>query len=108
MGRYFFTGGITPSDYLLFYFNDHLLVEDHWRVNGRHYQQTCEDWLRLQDARSEQIMPIMQEVYGSEAKYGFNAGGCFSWPAPNCLAITAVMNGLSGIIYSGRFHADCN
>ncbi|MBL0225069.1 MAG: class I SAM-dependent methyltransferase [Geobacteraceae bacterium] len=71
MGRYFFTGGIMPSDHLLFYFNDHLLVEDHWRVNGRHYQQTCEDWLRLQDGRREQIMPILQEVYGDEAELWF-------------------------------------
>ena len=71
MGRYFFTGGIMPSDHLLFYFNDHLLVENHWRVNGRHYQQTCEDWLLLQDARREQIMPILEEVYGEEAEIWF-------------------------------------
>ena len=71
MGRYFFTGGIMPSDHLLFYFNDHLLVEKHWRVNGRHYQQTCEDWLLLQDARREQIMPILEEVYGEEAEIWF-------------------------------------
>jgi len=71
MGRYFFTGGIMPSDHLLFYFNDHLLVEDHWRVNGRHYQQTCEDWLRLQDARREQIMPVLEEIYAAEAEIWF-------------------------------------
>ena len=71
MGRYFFTGGIMPSDHLLFYFNDDLLVEDHWRVNGRHYQQTCEEWLKLQDARREQILPILQEVYGDEAELWF-------------------------------------
>ncbi len=71
MGRYFFTGGIMPADHLLFYFNEHLAVEDHWRVNGRHYQQTCEDWLRLMDARVEQVMPILQQAYGDGADIWF-------------------------------------
>jgi len=46
-------------------------VEDHWRVNGRHYQQTNEDWLKLQDAHRDEIMPNLQEVYGSEAHIWF-------------------------------------
>jgi cyclopropane-fatty-acyl-phospholipid synthase len=71
MGRYFFTGGMMPSDHQLFYFNEHLLVEDHWRVNGRHYQQTCEDWLKLQDSRRETLMPILQDAYGDEAGLWF-------------------------------------
>jgi cyclopropane fatty-acyl-phospholipid synthase-like methyltransferase len=54
-----------------FFANDHLLMEDHWRVTGRHYQQTSEDWLKLQDERRDEIMPILQEVYGSEAHIRF-------------------------------------
>jgi cyclopropane fatty-acyl-phospholipid synthase-like methyltransferase len=61
MGRAFFIGGIMPSDHLLFYFNEHLVVEYHWRVSGSHYQQTCEDWLRLMDDRSGRIRTILEK-----------------------------------------------
>ena len=71
MGRYFFTGGIMPADHLFFYFNEHLAVEDHWRVSGSHYQRTCEDWLRLMDERRGRIMPILETAYGGEAGVWF-------------------------------------
>jgi len=64
MGRHFFTGGIMPSDNLIYRFQDHLSVEKHWRINGRHYQKTAEAWLANMDAQREKILPILSGVYG--------------------------------------------
>ena len=66
MGRYFFSGGMMPSDDLLMHLQDHLVVENHWRVNGMHYSKTAAAWLANLDHRREDIMPIMKEVYGSK------------------------------------------
>lgn len=66
MSRYFFTGGIMPSDDLLFYFNRHLVVEDHWHVPGTHYQRTSEAWLKNMDRHRTAIMPILEETYGPQ------------------------------------------
>ena len=66
MARYFFSGGIMPSDHLLLYFNESLRVEKHWRVSGTHYRQTAEAWLANMDAAQGRIMPLFASTYGSD------------------------------------------
>jgi cyclopropane-fatty-acyl-phospholipid synthase len=64
MGRYFFTGGMIPSDDLILYCQEHLALEEHWRVDGRHYQKTAEAWLANMDRRRGLILPVLAKVYG--------------------------------------------
>lgn len=66
MSKYFFTGGIMPSDDLMFYFNEDLVVKKHWHVNGTHYGKTAEAWLKNMDSHKAEIMPLFEETYGKE------------------------------------------
>jgi len=66
MSKYFFTGGIMPSDDLMFYFNDDLIVENHWHVNGTNYGKTAEAWLVNMDKHKVEIMPLFEETYGKD------------------------------------------
>lgn len=65
MAKYFFTGGIMPSDDLLLYFQDDFKLRNHWQVNGQHYQKTAEAWLVNMDVHREQIMPVFIHAYGA-------------------------------------------
>jgi len=64
MSKYFFTGGVMPSDHLLLYFNDHFTINSHWRVSGMHYAKTSEAWLQNMDQHRNEIMPLFEQTYG--------------------------------------------
>lgn len=52
-----------------------VMLEERWRVNGRHYSRTAEAWLANLDTRKETVIPVLTAVYGSaEAERWFMQG----------------------------------
>jgi cyclopropane-fatty-acyl-phospholipid synthase len=66
MSRYFFAGGMMPSDDLPLFFQDDLKIEKRWRWNGTHYQKTAEAWLKNLDANHDAIWPVLEKTYGKD------------------------------------------
>jgi cyclopropane-fatty-acyl-phospholipid synthase len=65
MGRYFFSGGTMPSDHLLLYFQRDLIIDQHWRMSGTHYEKTANAWARNMDLHRKELLKMFAEVYGS-------------------------------------------
>ena len=66
MSRYFFSGGVMPGDDLLLRFQEDLSVQQHWRWNGKHYQQTADAWIANMDRNKEQLLKVMAAQYSNE------------------------------------------
>lgn len=65
MSRYFFTGGMMPSDGLPLACQDHLACVARWQWNGTHYEKTANAWLANMDAARETLWPVIEHVYGA-------------------------------------------
>jgi cyclopropane-fatty-acyl-phospholipid synthase len=68
MGRYFFTGGIMPSFDLLPRFDDDLVAERQWAINGRHYQRTAAGWRENLERHKDDVLGVLSEIYGGAAE----------------------------------------
>lgn len=68
IAQHFFTGGLMPSHGLMRQYPDLFEVEVDWRWSGEHYARTANDWLANFDRNESEIMGLMREVYGSDAR----------------------------------------
>jgi len=66
MSRYFFSGGMMPSDDLALRCQDHLALQGHWRWSGTHYARTAEAWLANFDAHRSHLWPLLAQTYGAK------------------------------------------
>ena len=66
MSRYFFAGGMMPSDDLPLFFQDDLKIEQRWRWDGTHYQKTAEAWLNNLDLNHGKVWPVLEQTYGKD------------------------------------------
>jgi cyclopropane-fatty-acyl-phospholipid synthase len=67
MGKYFFSGGIMPSEDLPLHFQHRLHLVRRWRWNGEHYAKTLNAWLRKMDTHRREIDDVLGQVYGESA-----------------------------------------
>lgn len=65
MSRFFFSGGIMPSDDLPLRFQEKLKLLQLWRWDGTHYEKTANAWLENMDKHAEAITPILASTYGN-------------------------------------------
>lgn len=66
MSRYFFSGGIMPSNQLFSYFSKGFSLKEQRIFSGTHYHLTAEHWLQNMDEHRTEIEEIFAAVYGQE------------------------------------------
>ena len=48
-----------------------MLVDHHWRVNGRHYAKTLRAWLDRIDRNAKDATAILERTHGKDARIQF-------------------------------------
>jgi cyclopropane-fatty-acyl-phospholipid synthase len=89
MTKYFFEGGIMPSQDIFKYFDDELEVINQWQVNGNHYAKTCKAWLNNHYKNKDKILDIFKNHY-EKPKIWFNRWRIFFL---SCEAFFGLNNG---------------
>ncbi|HEY5970773.1 MAG TPA: class I SAM-dependent methyltransferase [Pseudoxanthomonas sp.] len=101
MGRHFFTGGLMPSADTLLHFQDIISIEQRWLVPGTHYEKTANAWLQNLDSNRDQVMRVLQGVYGkADAPLWYQRWRMF-WMA--CAELFGFDNGNEWMVAHYRF-----
>ena len=66
MSRYFFSGGMMPSDDLPLTFQQDLKFIKRWRWDGTHYEKTANAWLINMDRNQAKLIPVFDNIYGKD------------------------------------------
>ncbi|MGI8754368.1 MAG: SAM-dependent methyltransferase [Acidimicrobiales bacterium] len=78
MGRYFFSGGLMPSDDWFLHLQSDLVCVDHWRLSGTHYERTANAWIDNLNAHRDEVLDVLAADVGRrQAKVWFRRWTAF-------------------------------
>jgi cyclopropane-fatty-acyl-phospholipid synthase len=66
MSKYFFSGGMMPSDDLPLQFQNKLKIMHKWKWSGIHYEKTANAWLKNIDLNKNKAMLTLKKIYGTD------------------------------------------
>ena len=100
MGRHFFTGGLMPAADTLLWFQRDLSIEQHWQIDGTHYQKSANHWLQRQDRHRDEVLTVLRHAYGDAAPLWFQRWRMF-WMS--CAELFGYADGQEWLVAHYRF-----
>lgn len=101
MGRHFFTGGLMPAADTFLHFQQHMQVEQQWRLAGTHYEKTANAWLVNQDQRADEVIEVLTAAYGKQSARLWQQRWRIFWMA--CAELFGYANGNEWLVGHYRF-----